>query len=411
VTRLAREGGGGGLASGLQVTRVLGEVGGPGVGLLAPTLVVVAGLHGNEPAGVVAARRVLEALAGRETRIRGRVVFLSGNRKALAERVRFLDRDLNRAWTPTQVAELRILPGSATPDADPPARPPSAEDEEQRELLEALDSVLDTSPGPVYVLDLHTTSGPGGIFTTVGDTLENRAMALALPVPLVLGLEEMVDGTLQDYLGSRGVSAITFESGQHLEPEAVDRAEAGIWLLLAAAGLFPEGALPELAPARKLLVQAGRQLPRSLEIRYRHPVRSEDAFRMNPGWANFHRVRRGQVIAEDRSGPIRAPVTGRVLMPLYQPQGEDGFFMVREFHPFWLNLSRILRRARVDRAIHWFPGIRKDPERPGVLLVNRRIARWYALQLLHLLGFRRHRAEGEQLVVLRRPRAVRSMER
>ena len=98
-------------------------------------------------------------------------------------------------------------------------------------------------------------------------------------------------------------------------------------------------------------------------------------------------------------------------MPLYQHQGEDGFFLVRDFHPFWLNLSRVLRRAQVDRAVHWFPGIRKDPERFGVLIVNRRIARWYALQLLHLLGFRRYRTEGEELVVLRRPQAVQSPER
>lgn len=405
MTDIAERVGEGELTAGLRVPRILGEMGGADDGPLAPTLVVVAGLHGNEPAGVVAAQKVLAALAGRKDRIRGRFVVLSGNRKALAERVRFMDRDLNRAWTPEQVAALRVPPENCEAEGAP-QRKVSHEDEEQRELLDALDSVLDTSRGPVHVLDLHTTSGPGGIFTTVGDTLENRALALVLPVPLVLGLEEMVDGTLQDYLMSRGVVAVTFESGQHLEPKAVDRAEAAIWLLLVATGLFPEGALPEHVPARKLLVQAGHHLPRSLEIRYRHAVHSDQAFQMKPGWINFQRVRRAQVVAEDRHGVIRAPSTGRVLMPLYQPQGEDGFFLVREFHPFWLNLSRVLRRARLDRAVHWFPGIRKDPERSGALIVNRRVARWYALQLLHLMGFRRHRTEDEEFVVLRRPRAV-----
>jgi predicted deacylase len=388
--------------AGLDVPRVLGDLGEPAGELMAPTLVVVSGIHGNEPAGVDASLRVISALQGREGSLRGRVVFLTGNRRALRERVRFLDRDLNRGWTPAKVASLRRLPGEGGAGVSSP------EDEEQRELLEALDAILDVSAGPVWILDLHTTSGEGGIFTTVGDTLENRAMALTLPVPLVLGLEEMVEGTLQDYLGRRGVVAAVFESGQHVEPAAVHRAEAAIWMLLAAAGVCPEASLPELAPSRKRLVRDGHQLPRSLEIRYRHGIEPESLFVMEPGWANFQRVRRGEALARDRQGPVRAPAGGRILMPLYQPQGEDGFFLVREFHPFWLNLSRILRRARVDRIVHWFPGIRKDLERPDVLVVNRRVARWYALQLLHLLGFRRHHEDGAHLVVLRRPRPIRA---
>ncbi len=390
--------------AGLDVPRVLGDLGDPAGELMAPTLVVVSGVHGNEPAGVEASMRVSSALRGREEILRGRVVFLSGNRRALRERVRFLDRDLNRGWTPARVASLRRLPG----EGGEAENPSSWEDQEQRELLEALDAILDVSAGPVWILDLHTTSGAGGIFTTVGDTLENRAMALTLPVPLVLGLEEMVEGTLQDYLGRRGVVAAVFESGQHVEPEAVQRAEAAIWMLLAGLGVCPEAALPELAPARKRLVRDGSRYPRSLEIRYRHAVDQDSLFVMDPGWVNFQRVRRGEALARDRHGPVRSPAGGRVLMPLYQPQGEDGFFLVREFHPFWLNLSRILRRARVDRFVHWLPGIRRDPVRADVLLVNRRVARWYALQLLHLLGFRRHQEDGSHLVVLRRPRPIRA---
>lgn len=385
--------------------RILGQAGGKGKGPSAPTLVVISGIHGNEPAGVEASRRVLEALEDRVDRVRGCAIFLTGNRKALAERVRFLDRDLNRAWTEPQVSALRrSLPSSQPKD------PPAFEDEEQRELLATLDTILEQSAGPVYVLDLHTTSGPGGIFTSVADTLENRTLALSVPVPLVLGLEEMVEGTLQDYLGSRGTVALLFESGQHLEPEAVDRAEAGIWILLAATGLLAESDLPELAPARARLSLDGRHLPRSLELRYRHPVGREDRFRMEPGWVNFTPVRRGEAVAEDRSGPVSSPSAGRILMPLYQPQGEDGFFVVREFRPVWLHLSRILRHAGVDRVAHWFPGIRQDPTRADALVVDRRIARWYALQLLHLLGFRRHREEGDHLVVLRRPRIPQSRE-
>jgi len=384
------------MASGRLPPRVLGRAGNPGPG---PTLVVVAGLHGNEPAGVDASARVLQALEGRKGAFLGDVHFLIGNRSALAEGARFLERDLNRMWTEEGVEALRNGSGQPGVAALHP------EHGEQRELLEELERILEDRRGPVYVLDLHTTSGRRGIFTTVGDTLANRALALALPVPLVLGLEEQVEGTLQDYLSQRGAVTLLFESGQHDDPEAVDRAEAAIWILLGATGVLPAADLPELAPARARLREDGRHLPRSLEIRYRHPVAPSDGFRMDPGWVNFSRVRKGQPVAKDHLGEIVAPESGRILMPLYQLQGDDGYFLVREFRPFWLRFSRMLRRAGLDRAVHLFPGIRKHPSRPEALAVNRRVARWYALQFLHLLGFRRHYEDEGQLIVLRRVEA------
>jgi len=366
--------------------RILGEVGPSGSG---PTLLIVGGLHGNEPAGVEASSRVLEGLGDRAADLRGRVQFLVGNRRALQAGVRYQAWDLNRVWTTQQLE--RLASGARN----------GAEDTEQVEILDELDRVISSSSGPVYALDLHTTSGPGGVFATVGDTLENRALAQSLPVPLVLGLEELVDGTLHDYLASRGVITLAFESGQHEEPEAVDRAEAAIWILLAATGILPESQLPELGPARTMLARSGRRLPRVVELRHRHPVSQADGFRMRPGFRNFEQIREGDLVADDRSGAVAVPESGRILMPLYQTLGEDGFFVVREFRVFWLHLSRLLRKLRADRFVHLLPGIRQDPFRPEVLIVNRGVARWYALQLMHLLGFRRHREEGDTLLVLK----------
>ncbi len=369
--------------------RVLWDLGRPDRG---PSLIVVAGLHGNEPAGVHAVERVGRALDARSGDLRGRIVCLAGNRLALERGLRFVDRDLNRAWTPERVARLR----------NGGVETRSTEDAEQKELLDEIDGVLaDAQGGPVYVLDLHTTSGDGGPFSTVADTLLNRSLAFALPVPLVLGLEELVEGTLHEYLGRRGCVTLAFESGQHQETEAAERAEAAVWLLLAATGLLPESRLPELPGARKSLGRAGRGLPRVLEMRYRHALEADDGFRMRPGYRNFQRVQRGEVLAHDRNGEVRAPESARLLMPLYQVQGEDGFFVVREFRPFWLHLSYGLRRVGAARWVHWLPGVARHPTRSGALVVDRRVARWFALQLLHLLGYRRHEDDGRRLVVLR----------
>jgi succinylglutamate desuccinylase len=372
--------------------RVLGRLGRAGPG--APTLVVVGGVHGNEPAGVEASQRVSRALGPREGLLRGEVVFVAGNLQALALGRRFVDRDLNRAWTSEGVAALLERHNDVGADQ-------TAEDAEQRDLLLLLDGILDDAQGPVFCLDLHTTSGIGGAFSTVADTLRNRAVALKLPVPLVLGLEELVEGTLHEYLGTRGCTTLAFESGQHAESRAVDRAEAGIWIILAATGLAAEADLPELAPARKELAKDSARLPRVLEMRYRHAVEEADAFRMRPGYANFQAVRRGESVADDREGPVTVREEARLLMPLYQDQGQDGFFLVREFSAFWLSVSRLLRAVGFGRFVHWLPGIGLHPSRADALVVNRRVARFYALQVLHLLGYRRELDDGDTLVVLR----------
>jgi succinylglutamate desuccinylase len=136
-------------------------------------------------------------------------------------------------------------------------------------------------------------------------------------------------------------------------------------------------------------------------MRYRHGVAADDGFLMQPGYRNFQPVARGEVVAHDRSGPVRVPETARILMPLYQVQGDDGFFVVREFRPVWLHLSYGLRRMGADRVAHFLPGVTRHLDRPGALVVDRRVARWFALQLLHLLGYRRHEEDGARLVVLR----------
>lgn len=378
-----------------SLERVLGRVDGARPG---PTLIGVGGLHGNETAGVDALERVLDGLAPRAGLMRGRFVALTGNRGALRAGRRYLRRDLNRVWTPERMAELHRSEGPEEP---------VAEGREQRELLAALDSAAAGGGLPVYVLDLHTTSGTGGAFSTVADTLANRAFALRLPVPLILGLEELVDGTLVEYLGSRGWVTAVLESGQHREERAVDRAEAGVWIAVVAAGLLAPGAVPELAPARELLARDSGSLPRVLEMRYRHPVVAGDGFHMRPGYRNFLPVEAGEALAVQGGGEVRAPERARILMPLYQEQGEDGFFIVREFHPFWLGASTVVRRLRLGRLVHWLPGIRKLKGREHALVVDRRVARWYALQVLHLLGYRREMEEGDLLVVQRQARGSR----
>lgn len=324
--------------------------------------------------------------------MRGDFVALAGNRSALALSRRFVDRDLNRAWSDDRIDRLRGARDVGV----------SAEDREQMELLDAIEAVVEEARGPVYFLDLHTTSGFGGPFTTFGDTLSNRELAAHIPVPMILGLEELVDGTLLAFLGGHGIVGVAYESGQHDEPRAVDRAEAGIWLTVATVGLVEQALLPEATEGWKLLAHDSGHLPKAMEMTYRRDIGPLDGFVMDPGYENFQPVKAGQVVAKDVHGPVHIERDARILMPLYQTQGEDGFFLIREFSTFWLRASYILRSLRVDRWVHRLPGVSLDAGMPDAVVVDKRVARWGAQQLFHLLGFRKHEDAGPRLVMRRR---------
>jgi len=122
--------------------------------------------------------------------------------------------------------------------------------------------------------------------------------------------------------------------------------------------------------------------------------------------AEQQRVRAGETLASDRQGKIAAPVDGRILLPLYQQQGDDGFFLAAPVKPFWLKLSAFLRRIHADMLIPLLPGVRRAPNRPGTLLVKPTIARWLSADIFHLFGYRRREAEDGMLVFTRREHDV-----
>ena len=373
-------------------SRVIGRT----VGEAGATLLCLGSLHGNEPAGVIALRRVFAQLEAASPPIRGEFVGIAGNLAALARRQRYVDHDLNRCWTSERIERLRSsqrgLAGSAV------------EDRELLGILAEVEGAIAGARGDVFFLDLHTTSGDSPSFGTIADTLRNRAFALRFPVPIILGLEEHLEGTFLEYVNTSGYVTMGFEGGRHEDPISIDRVEQCVWVGLWAAGLLSDrDEMPQIEQASVALAAAGSRFPRVLEVRYRHPVVEGDGFQMEPGYASFQPVRSGQLLARDQSRSYTALEGGRILMPLYQTQGEDGYFLMREFSGFWLKLSAVLRLLHFDSMLRLLPGVRHSPEDPNTLIIDRRIARWFALQVAHLVGFRKRRLDGETLIVTRRP--------
>lgn len=371
-------------------TRVLGTYGRQVKGT---SLICIGGIHGNEPAGALALKRVLESLHERQPPFRGELVALSGNLRGLQNRRRYLHRDLNRMWSPERIGLLRER-GRAVAE--------TPEDYEQLELMEEIDAALERRTANAVFLDLHTTSSEGAPFAIISDTLTNRSLAMRLGVPLILGLEESIEGTLLNYINELGHAAIGFEAGQHDSPSSIRNHEAAIWLTLVATGCISARDVPDYDELRPHLIKASMGLPQVLELRYRHAITEADQFSMDSGYTNFYPVSKGQPIAKDCRGLVRVPEDGLLFMPLYQKLGEDGFFLVREVKPVWLHIAALARRLRLDKLLHLMPGVSRLPEDPAKLVIDTRVARWFALEICHLLGFRHHSSQNGYLVVSRR---------
>lgn len=356
-----------------------------------PTLIAIAGIHGNERAGVEAARRVLATLERRAGVVSGELVALAGNLAAMREDRRYISRDLNRAWTEARVAEV----------AKKKARDREAEDTEQLELLHAVEEVKLRARGEVHLLDMHTTSAQGVPFGLFGDTLRQRRFLCQLPLTIVMGLEEQVDGVLSAFFTGRGCITCAVEGGQHTDPTSADNLEAALLLVAEAAGLFGSALHEEAAAAHALLERRRGHLPRVMEVVERHAITPEDKFEMAPGFANLDRAREGQLLAHDRHGPIRAPRDGMVILPLYQGQGSDGFFWGREVSSARLRASETIRQLELDKFLHWLPGVERDPSHPSRFLVHTRVARLYPLDVFHMFGYRRIRERDRVLTVER----------
>jgi succinylglutamate desuccinylase len=257
--------------------------------------------------------------------------------------------------------------------------------------------------GPVYLADLHTTSAPGVPFVITGDTLDQRRLALAFPLPTVLGLEEQLDGALSEYWTRRGCVTFAVEGGQHHDPTSIDSLEAVLLVAVDATGLVTGALGDEVSRSQRLLARRRGDLPHMMEVVERHAIRDSDRFTMEPGFRNLDRARGGQRLARDARGDILAPRDGMVILPLYQASGDDGFFWGREMSPLRLRVSEVLRRAGVDRALRLLPGVHRDGSSPRRLFIDRRFVRLYALGVFQLLGYRRARPREGGLVVEAKP--------
>ena len=287
-----------------------------------PLLIAMGGIHGNEPAGLEALNRVFALLKQQNPAFKGHFWALAGNLEAIRHQTRFVSLDLNRQWHFDKIKYVTETPVNQLAHS---------EDRQQKELLEVFEYLLPQyGTNGAFMLDLHTTSAHGGAYCISTRFADGRRLGAKLGVPLILGMEQVLRGTTMNFFNDLHLPSFCFEAGQHNDPKSIDITEAALWVTLVNMNCLQKQDVNNYQYYKNLLAEAGKHLPNVVEFAHRHPVQPEDEFKMLPGYKNFQTVCQGEVLAHDRNGPIIAPCNGMMLMPLYQSQGEDGFFIVNK---------------------------------------------------------------------------------
>lgn len=378
-----------------KMERYIGKISGEKKG---PTLVFFGGIHGNEPAGVLALEQFFENLACRAVQIRGTVIGLRGNIPALLQGKRFLEHDLNRLWTYDNIAEIQNKPVFSR----------SPEEIQLVEIHELLTNLLEVNTGPFYFIDFHTTSSKTLPFITINDALINRKFSRLFPVPIILGIEEYLEGPLLSLMNQMGYVSLGFESGQHYEMAAVENSIAFLWLAIVFSGLIDKKEVGGFEDYYERLIKSSENDAKFYEVIHRQKLRPSDSFKMFSHFRSFQKVMKHTPLAVQNQKEIKAKKNTILFMPLYQEQGEDGFFLIKNTPKWALRLSTLLRKTRFDRLLPILPGISWSDTKKQSLNVNLSVARFFTKSFFHLLGYRNQILDKTHLRMQNREKAARN---
>lgn len=380
----------------LHIQRVLGSLTGS---KQTPTLVFTAGIHGNETAGVFALNNVFRTIEEQKIPLQGNFIGLSGNLSALTQGIRFNKQDLNRLWTDENLEYLKKHTDNCSND-----------EQEMLALYNIIKGIINKHKPPFYFIDLHTTSSQTNPFITISDAINNRLFSSCFPVPTILGIEEYLDGPLLSYINEFGHTAIGFEAGEHYSEQSITNCEAFIWLSLVNSNCIEKKYVEKYHEYQAILANSSHFKNQFFEIKYRYEIQPNESFVMKKGFINFDVINEKEALAVSNSNTVLAPFGGRIFMPLYQKQGEDGFFIISKVSKFWLIISRYVRRLKIYKLLQLLPGIKADKKAlTDKIIVNPKTARFLTTKIFHLFGYRKKVVKENKWIFTKRDMKVRML--
>ncbi len=280
--------------------------------------IILGAIHGNEPVGIKVIERLFSAL--KTVSVTGTVVGIIGNKKAYLKGVRYIEHDLNRLFLKNIIEESYAKKNPTN---------------EYKELIELIDCIRNeikqTTPKRIFLIDVHSTSADSPLFSIVNDDETTWEIAAAMQTPVVTGLSgKFPVGSTVEYFTQENfdvpITAVSVEAGQHKDSKTIQHAFNYLVKMFEYIGLIEKSAI-DISDAASSI----KNLPTLVKFIYRHAISPDDAFAMDKGYESFQAVKKGEILGSDKTGPVISPQDGYILMPLYQKQGNDGFFLVGKF--------------------------------------------------------------------------------
>ena len=281
------------------------------------TIIFIAAIHGNENSGLIALKRFFHDIKELEINIDGTVIGLIGNLEALKNNRRHIDIDMNRLWTD------KFIRSKSNQD--------QSEGKEVLMVKELIDKIITLKKKKnITIVDLHNTSSPNGVFSIVNN-LKEKKIAEHLQVPIINNLLNRVKGSFAQYYSDQKINTIVFEGGAIGDPASVNNHEVSIWKMLEKKGFIDTDSIPDRVQRNNIKMNHfSKNTQGYYFVKYIHRITEESDFLMNPNMQNFEKIKKGQVVGSDQNGTVQSPHEGFLLMPLYQKEGKEGFYIIKK---------------------------------------------------------------------------------
>ena len=280
------------------------------------TIIFMCGIHGNELSGKKALKNVFNYLEKESVEVSGNIIGIQGNLKAIEKKERYIDVDLNRIW---KQKNINLLKKGKLNDKH--------EYKELKNIYDLINIIIEKKKKKdIIIIDLHNTSSANGLFSII-NSKNDFQIASSMKIPIISNLFKKLKGSFSEFYSSKNISSIVFEGGTIGDPASIYNHEIGIYKILKECKILRK----KYIPISKLEQVSENYNNKSLgyKVKYIHQITKKDNFFMKPNVINFQEIKKGDLIGYDDKGKVFSPINGKILMPLYQEQGTEGFYIIQ----------------------------------------------------------------------------------
>ncbi|NVN96748.1 succinylglutamate desuccinylase/aspartoacylase family protein [Candidatus Nomurabacteria bacterium] len=270
-----------------EITKITGEIGSE-----YPISAIFAGVHGNEICGVNAFKELIPELKITN----GVVYFVLGNPKAILQKKRFTEMNLNRVFK------------SVNQYTDDEKK--SYEFRRGKKLKRLLKEVE-------VLLDIHSSMTKESVPFIICEKNADEIVKFLPAGTIVNGFDIVEPGGTDFYMNSIGKIGICIECGNHNEPNAKLVATETIKTFLSLRGHLTSGVKLKTSAQKKIQM-------------YNLYFTQTEKFVLNKKFDDFETVKRGQIIGTDGLNQVCAPEDSIILFAQNkQKVGSEAFLLGR----------------------------------------------------------------------------------